>query len=464
MAERGDLLRALPAVDVVLRFEPIAALGSWRSVVKMAVRQTLEEARAEVLAGGRPDLHLEALAGRVKKAVAELSRPNFRRVVNATGVVIHTNLGRSLLAPSALKAVQDFSRTYTNLEFDLEKGRRGTRYSHVVDLLKELTEAEEAVVVNNNAAAVLLCLNTLALGREVIVSRGQLVEIGGSFRMPEIMARSGAILVEVGATNKTHLSDYRAALSERTALLLKVHQSNFAMVGFQKVVPLAEMVQLARAHNLPVMEDLGSGCLIDLSGHGLDKEPTVAESLKAGADLVTFSGDKMLGGPQAGIILGRAEIIADIQQNPLNRAVRIDKMTLAALEATLRLYRDEPEAMQEIPTLRMLGLSPKVLRTRAARLKKKLAAVGGPMVELGLIKGSSQVGGGALPLQELPTRLVGLRIRGWSSARVEEALRRRPVPIIGRIEQDWFLLDPRTILPEDVEVIVEAVQDILAEA
>ena len=457
-----DLLKSLPAVDSLLRLPEVIRLKTPRSVIKEAIRRVLDEARAEIRRGGRPDLGLKILTGRIIQTAEGLERPSLRRVVNATGVVVHTNLGRSLLAKEALAAAFDFSRSYTNLEFDLAQGRRGSRYSHVAGLLKELTGAEEAVVVNNNAAAVLLALNTLALRREVVVSRGQLVEIGGSFRIPEVMARSGAILREVGATNKTHLSDYEAAVGEDTAALLKVHQSNFAMVGFQQVVPLAEMAELAHSRGLVVMEDLGSGCLVDLSAYGLDKEPTVAESLAQGADLVTFSGDKMLGGPQAGLILGRAELIEKIKKNPLNRAVRIDKLTLAALEATLRLYRDEPKAVKAIPTLRMLTIHPKALKSRAERLRRRLAAVGGARLKTVIVAGYSQVGGGALPLQRLRTSLVGLSVKGFSAAKLEKAFRSQPVPVIGRIEQDRFLIDPRTLLPEDPQVIAGSLTNILA--
>jgi len=457
-----DLLKSLPAVDSLLRLPEVIRLKTPRSVIKEAVRRVLDEARAEIKRGGRPDLGLKTLTGRIIRTAEGLGRPSLRRVVNATGVVVHTNLGRSLLAREALQAVFDSSRSYTNLELDLAQRRRGSRYSHVVGLLKELTGTEEAVVVNNNAAAVLLALNTLALRREVVVSRGQLVEIGGSFRIPEVMARSGAILREVGATNKTHLSDYEAAIGEDTAALLKVHQSNFAMVGFQQVVPLAEMAELAHSRGLVVMEDLGSGCLVDLAAYGLDKEPTVAESLAQGADLVTFSGDKMLGGPQAGLILGRAELIEKIKKNPLNRAVRIDKMTLAALEATLRLYRDEHQAVKAIPTLRMLTLRPEALKSRAERLRRRLAAVGGARLKTVIVAGYSQVGGGALPLQRLKTSLVGLSVKGLSAAKLEEAFRNQPVPVIGRIEQDRFLIDPRTLLPEDPQVIADSLTKILA--
>ncbi len=463
-----DRLRRLPGVDVLLGYGPVARLVYPPSVVKRAVRQVLDETRREIRAGGEPEVSLDALAEKAAEAAAGLDAPNFKRVVNATGVVIHTNLGRSLLAREALEAVIEFSSAYTNLEFDLARGRRGSRYSHVVELLKELTGAEAALVVNNNAAAVLVALNTLGLGREVIVSRGQLVEIGGSFRIPEVMARSGAVLVEVGATNKTHLRDYEAAITENTAGLLKVHQSNFAMVGFSQVVELTAMVELARKHGLWVMEDLGSGCLVDLSRYGLTKEPTVAESLNQGADVVTFSGDKLLGGPQAGLILGRAEVIERIQKNPLNRAVRIDKMTLAGLEATLRLYRDESLAAREIPTLRMLALPESTLKARARRLKKRLAELD-PRVETTIIKDSSQVGGGALPLQVMPTALVGLRLDGFSAARLEEAFRRpekvpggRETPVIGRIVDDWLTFDPRTLLPGDETIIVSALAEIIS--
>jgi L-seryl-tRNA(Ser) seleniumtransferase len=321
--------------------------------------------------------------------------------------------------------------------------------------LCELTGAESALVVNNNAAAVLICLETLAHGREVIVSRGELVEIGGAFRIPDVMARSGARLVEVGTTNKTHPSDYERAIGPDTALLLKVHQSNFRIVGFSQLVDVTEVTALAGAHGLPVMEDLGSGSLIDFSRYGLRREPTVAESVAAGVDVVTFSGDKLLGGPQAGIILGRRDMVDRIKKNPINRAMRIDKFTLAALEATLRLYRDEAAAVEKIPTLRLITLDYQHLRRRAARLKRRLAAAAGDWIDFGLEDGHSRIGGGALPEEGPRTRLISLRPRTMSVNALEERLRGWSPPIIARIEHDAVLFDPRTIHERDA-VVVEA--------
>ena len=370
-----SMFRKLPGVDKLLGHPLLTEADLPVGLIKRAAREAIDLAREGLTAGETVDLSLDGLAGRARQLAREADRPSLRRTVNATGVVVHTNLGRSLLAEPALKAIAELSRTYSNLEYDLAVGKRGSRYSHVVGLVKELTGAEAALVVNNNAAAVLVALNTLAQGKEVIVSRGQLVEIGGSFRIPEVMARSGAILREVGATNKTHLRDYEGAIGEETAGLLKVHQSNFAMVGFSQVVPLEDMVDLARSRGLWVMEDLGSGSLLDLSDYGLTKEPTAGEAVAEGADVVTFSGDKMLGGPQAGLIIGRKDVVARIAKNPINRAVRIDKMTLAALEATLRLYRDPSTVAEHIPTLAMMTAKPEQLKARARRLARKLKAL-----------------------------------------------------------------------------------------
>jgi L-seryl-tRNA(Ser) seleniumtransferase len=381
-------------------------------------------------------------------------------VVNGTGVIIHTNLGRSPLAEEARRAVELVGRYYSNLEFDLAAGRRGSRYSHVEGLLCDLTGAEAGLVVNNNAAAVLLTLETLARGREVVVSRGELVEIGGSFRIPDVMARSGAVMVEVGTTNKTHLRDYEQAIGERTAALLKVHQSNFHILGFTEEVLLPDLVRLAAQSGLPVLEDLGSGSLIDFSIYGLRKEPTVQEAIAAGAAVVTFSGDKLLGGPQAGLILGRKALVDRIKSNPLNRAVRIDKFTLAALEATLRLYLDEETAMRRIPILGLIRESYKRLRSRASRLRRRLAVAAGEAVEIGLADGVSRIGGGALPFQELPTRLLAIRPKAMSVNALGKFFLGRPVPIIGRIEEERLLLDVRTLDPEDTPILVQALAEL----
>jgi len=379
--------------------------------------------------------------------VREFARPRFRRVLNATGVVAHTNLGRSLLAESAARAAYEACRHYSNLEFDLATGKRGSRYSHVERLLCSLTGAEAALVVNNNAAAVLLVLESLAKGREVVVSRGQLVEIGGSFRIPDVMARSGAILREVGATNRTHLYDYEQAIGPETAALLKVHTSNFRVVGFTNEVPLPELSGLAKAHGLPLIEDLGSGSLEDLSQAGLPGEPTVRRVVESGADVVTFSGDKVLGGPQAGIIVGRADLVAAVKKNPLNRALRIDKMTLAALEATLRLYLEPERARREAPTLAMILASPEDLASKAKTLARAVKRAAGEHFAVACRPGFSQVGGGAFPERGVTTTLVRVTPKnpGLTPDRLRARLLRTDPPLVGRVEDGAFLLDPRTL-------------------
>jgi L-seryl-tRNA(Ser) seleniumtransferase len=481
--DKQQLLRSIPKVDEFLgwlmsdedsvqspnggfvqsphggdtRLTPELAQASL-SLLKRAVRETLADSRQAILDGTLTDpagLSQEALLAEVSRRLSELMQPNFRTVINATGVVIHTNMGRSLLPDSALAGIMRVGRHYSNLEFDLKTGKRGSRYTLVEELLCELTGAEAALVVNNNAAAVLLVLGTLAAGREVIVSRGQLVEIGGSFRIPEVMARSGARLVEVGATNRTHLRDYEGAITPDTALLLKVHTSNYRMIGFTSEVPLTEMVALGARHGLPVMEDLGSGSLIDLTRFGLAKEPTVGEVVASGADVVTFSGDKLLGGPQAGLIVGRRTIIDQVKRNPLNRALRIDKFTLAGLEGILRLYGDEQQAMATIPTLIMLGATAKEIGRRAARLKRLLGKALAGKCQANVVDTESRVGGGALPEQGLPSRALALRPLTISVNALEEGLRRLPLPIIGRIEHEALLLDLRTVSDQEVRLLAQ---------
>ncbi len=460
--DRSAELRRIPAVDDVLRDQTVAGLVDQysRPVVVAAVRRVLDRIRKDILESDRAAPDPAALTGLIQAETARTVRPKLRRVINATGVVVHTNLGRSVLAEAAVEAVVRAARYYTNLEFDLELGQRGSRYALVEGLLTELTGAESALVVNNNAAAVFLCLQTLAVGREVIVSRGQLVEIGGSFRIPDVMARSGAILVEVGATNKTHPHDYERAITEKTALLLKVHTSNFAVVGFTAEVDLPTLVAIGAARGLPVMEDLGSGNLVDFGPFGIGREPTVIECLEAGVDLVTFSGDKLLGGPQAGIILGRKEYLDPIKKNPLHRAVRVDKMTLAGLEATLHLYRDPRRAFSQVPTLRMLTRPLASIKRSAATLARRLRAVARDRFTVELMDGRSQVGGGALPLGDLPTRLVAVRSLGEPVARIEEKLRGREVPIIARTHQERLLLDVRTMLPGDDREAAAALDEV----
>jgi L-seryl-tRNA(Ser) seleniumtransferase len=460
-----ELLQSLPKIDDCLKW-----LQGMTDVplllIKGAVREVVAEHRAMILSGRKmkkTDLARNTMVPLFMKRLAMKQGPNLKPVINATGVVIHTNLGRSLLPLAALEVLGQIGTRYSNLEFDLITGKRGSRYSLVEALLCELTGAEAALVVNNNAAAVLLVLDTLAKGKEVVVSRGQLIEIGGSFRIPEVMEKSGAKLVEVGATNRTHLRDYEKALNEQTALLLKVHTSNFRVIGFTSEVPLEELVKLAGRFALPVMEDLGSGSLIDLSQYGFSKEPTVREVLGAGVDVVTFSGDKLLGGPQAGLILGKKDIIERIKKNPLNRALRIDKFTLAALEVVLRFYFDEEKAVSQIPTLRMLTADHRIVAKRAQRLlrriKKKLDAT----CHLSLRQTESRVGGGALPEEPLASWAVALQPCTLSVSKVEERLRLAAVPVLGRIEEDSFLLDMRTVLDAEIGPLAEILLQVLGE-
>jgi len=460
------LFRNIPSMDrifqVILEDERIAQLP--RALSKDLVTAFLDLCREEIRQGAittAEALSVEALLPRAKAYVIAGSRPHFRRVVNATGVVIHTNLGRSILADEAVQAVVDGCRNYSNLEFALETGQRGSRYSHVEELLCRLTGAEAGLVVNNNAAAVLLVLDTLAKGREVVVSRGQLVEIGGSFRIPEVMKKSGAILREVGATNRTHLRDYEGAIGEQTAMLMKVHTSNYRIIGFCKEVELADLVTLGREHTLPVFEDLGSGNLFDFSPYGLMPEPTVQQILKTGVDVVSFSGDKLLGGPQAGIIVGRREYIDRIKKNQLNRALRIDKMTLAALEATLRLYLDADKVRTNVPTLCMITMSQAELKQKAAKLRKRLGRMLAGLADVGTLPGASRVGGGSFPEQDLPTVLVSVLPYALSVDNLRQALLGMEIPVVGRVEDGRFCLDPRTLRSEEYMLVATALQNIL---
>lgn len=469
----NQLFRHIPAVDHVLAAldagESVAAgalRAAPRPLVKDLVNAFLDLLREEIRAGAitaAAQLELPALLPRLAAYVRQGLRPRFRRVLNATGVVVHTNMGRSLLAPEAVEAVAGAAAHYSNLEFDLATGERGSRYSHVEELLCRLTGAEAALVVNNNAAAVLIVLDTLCKGREVIVSRGQLVEIGGSFRIPEVMAKSGAILREVGATNRTHLRDYEAAIGSDTAAVMKVHTSNYRMTGFVKEVPLSELKTLAGAYGLPVIEDLGSGSLMRFENDGLPGEPTAQEAVAQGADVVTFSGDKVLGGPQAGIIVGRREIIERIKKNQLNRALRIDKLTLAALEATLRLYLDPDLARVRVPTLAMMTRTLVSLRAQAARLAGLLRKHLSGRLEIAVRAGSSRVGGGAFPEADLPTALVCLKPLGMSVEELRVALLATDPPLVGRVEDDALCLDPRTLESAEHPLVLSALRQALGD-
>jgi L-seryl-tRNA(Ser) seleniumtransferase len=438
-----------------------AAARHPRNLILRSIKECLQEIRQRIETNDGPDisqLGADTVTLQVLERLRLLSRPNLRPVINATGIVIHTNLGRSILADRALKRFPSIAGGYSNLEYALEQGMRGSRHSHVEAILREITGAEAAMVVNNNAAAVLLSLQTLASGREVIVSRGQLVEIGGSFRVPDVMAKSGARMVEVGTTNKTHLKDYHEAIGPETALLLKVHQSNFKIVGFTEEVATADLARLAHDQGLLLLEDLGSGCLLDLSRFGLMKEPTVQETLAAGADLVTFSGDKLLGGPQAGIILGKNRLVTAVKQNQLARALRIDKLTLLALEETLKLYRDEETAVLEIPTLRMISQTYQEVSRKVRRLLRMVGKLETRCFSFELVDGSSKVGGGASPLQELPSRLLSLVPGELSANDIEEWLRSCDPPIIARVEKDRALLDARTIQDGELKTVAQSLK------
>jgi L-seryl-tRNA(Ser) seleniumtransferase len=460
------LLRELPAVDRLLR-EPLLddlATRLPRRVILQAVQETINLYRSSINEHKSDPLKLDQLnlsplsmAMEAASLAEKRAGSSLKPLINATGIVIHTNLGRAPLAGSAVEALSAVAANYNNLELSLDDGKRGSRQEHLEALLCELSGAEAAITLNNNAAAVFLALKALTDGREVVVSRGQLVEIGGSFRIPEIMAASGAHLVEVGTTNKTYLRDYENALTENSAAFLKVHSSNYHMVGFTAEVNVADLAALAHKHNLLVIEDLGSGVLLDLEKYGLPAEPRVQDSIAAGVDLVTFSGDKMLGGPQAGIIVGRKELVARIRTNQLARALRVDKFTISALEATLRLYLDEERAISEIPVWRMLTVDNEALRKRAQNIANRFEETFGADA-ISIMQGISKVGGGALPTAELPTFLVGIKLQEGSPEALVEKLRAGDPPVILRLQQDTLLFDPRTIFVEQEDSLIEAIR------
>lgn len=458
------MLRRIPKVDALLA-NP--ALQSVREayppkVLLAAVRSVLADIRAEILANmcSADSLDLPSIAAKVAAQLSTTSAFSLRRVINATGTVIHTNLGRSPLPEKICHQLLETASHYSNLEFDGESGARGDRYSHVESLICELSGAEAALVVNNNAAALLLTLSSLAHGREVIVSRGELVEIGGSFRIPDIMSQSGALLREVGTTNRTHLADYRQAVRAETALLLKVSCSNFAIIGYTAEVSSRQLADLGKEAGLPVMVDAGSGLFIDLEPILGCTETTVREYLASGADIVVCSGDKLLGGPQIGIIAGKKSLIEPMKKHPLLRALRVDKMTLCALEGVLRLYRDERRALLEIPTLRMLTMPEQELNLRAAGMLRRLKRTLPGTISLVLVNGLSMAGGGSLPTLRLPTKLLAVSCENLSAIEIEKTLRSARTPVIGRISKDRFLLDTRTILDSDLPLLAASLQSL----
>jgi len=463
---KKSIFRHIPSVDYLLESSPIRGvlLTTPRPLVLRAIRQVLDELRGKIardrIGDELPELEVNTVIDQIVERVSILSQPSLRHLINATGVIVHTNLGRSLLSKRVIARLSSLAGCYSNLEYDLRAGKRGSRYVHVEDILMELTGAEGAMVVNNNAGAVLLALDTIAKDREVIISRGQLVEIGGSFRIPEVMKKSGARMVEVGTTNKTTIRDYESAIGPDTALLLKVHQSNFQIVGFTEEVSLEELVALGKKYNLPLMEDLGSGCFIDLSRYGLRGEPTVQDSVAKGVDIVTFSGDKMLGGPQCGIMLGKKGVISTIRANQLTRALRVDKLTLLALQETLYMYRDKEKAIAHIPTLRMICQPYQNVCRKAKRLQGLIGEINADNFSVGLCDGFSRIGGGAMPLEEIQSRLVCISPQKLSAPHIEKLLRSSTPPIIARLEKDQVLLDVRTIQEKELKVVAEAIREI----
>ena len=449
----SDPRRGLPSVSALLERDAVRALFDQapRAIVVDAGREAIDEVRRGAV---RPASDAD-WAVAVAAALARANRPSLRRVINATGVILHTNLGRAPLAASARDAAMRVAASYSNLEYDVDRGARGSRYVHCVALLRELTGAEDALVVNNNAAALVLVLNTLATGRSVVISRGELVEIGGSFRIPDIMEKSGARLVEVGTTNRTHAQDYERALTDDVSAVVKVHRSNFAMAGFVADVDARALAAIVAPRGIPLVHDLGSGLLIPLDDIGLIGEPTAADAVRAGASLVTMSGDKLLGGPQGGIIVGSAELVKRVRENPLTRALRVDKLTLAALEATLALYRDPPTALREVPVLAMLGRSPTQLRARATALTDRLGRDAGAEV----VESIASVGGGAFPNTDIPSVAIALR---RNPQQLEERLRLGDPAVIGRVADDRLLIDLRTVQPDEDGVVADAIRAALA--
>lgn len=465
--EKRELLRKIPKMDdiwfVLESKEEIEGFDP--SVVKNELRDVLQQLRIELLSDetlsfNEKRLTSESIVKAVLHRCHKLASMQLRKVINGTGVVLHTNLGRAPLGDYVKDALWDIAKGYSNLEMDLDTGKRGSRYSHMKELLLKLTGAEDAIVVNNNAGAVLLTLSAMTKGTEVIISRGELVEIGGSFRVPEVMEQSGATLVEVGATNKTHLRDYENAITPNTGALLKVHQSNFKIMGFTQEATMEELVELAEKHKLPMINDLGSGLFLSLQSFGFPPEPTVQEAVAAGCDVVTFSGDKLLGGAQAGIIAGKKKWVQQIAKHPLTRALRVDKLTLCALEATLKLYLNPEEALERIPSLKMMTEQPDALEARANTFIDRLKPVveNNLQVTLSLVTDTSQVGGGAYPTVQLESRLIRFDGEAQVITQLERFLRQHQPAIIGRIQDQGYLLDLRTLFDDDFDVIVDAIE------
>jgi L-seryl-tRNA(Ser) seleniumtransferase len=464
---KKTFLRNLPKIDeiiLLLEKQDIYSLAP-RDIVIATCRTVVQNLRDKIIEAKEKDLpkfslDLASAVGKVERLIKGLYRYNLRRIVNATGVILHTNLGRAPLCPEALQRIMEVGKGYSNLEFDLAKGERGQRYDHVSQLICALTGSEDALIVNNNAAAILLVLNTLAEKKEAIVSRGELIEIGGEFRIPEIMKKSASKLREVGTTNRTRIGDYEKAVNDKTGLIMKVHTSNFRIVGFTEEADIVSLVALGKSRGIPVMDDLGSGCLIDLEQYGLQHEPTVREALATGIDVVTFSGDKLLGGPQAGIIVGKKDVLAKIKKNPLNRALRIDKFTLAALEATLMHYLNPADAVKKLRSLKALTEPVAAVKKRAEKLITKLQKENFVSLKFSLHEDFAAAGGGSLPTQQIPTVLVAIKNKKMSASKMEEKLRKMEVPVIVRVDKDEILIDMRTVAEDEFRFIIEGLRQV----
>lgn len=463
--DKNKYYRHIPKVDILMESDEIKSLckSSSREHVLESVRNVTEDLR-EFINDSDNEIEinkkLESVIEEIKKEVKSYTSFNMKKVINGTGTILHTNLGRALISNDVATRLQKLVTSYSNLEYDLEAGVRGSRYFHFEKIVTKITGAESAMAVNNNAAAVLLILTALAKDKEVVVSRGELVEIGGSFRVPDVMAQSGGKLVEVGTTNKTHLYDYESAINEETAALLKVHTSNYKIVGFTESVMVEELAELAHKHNIPVIEDIGSGVLVDLSKYGLGYEPTVQASIKAGADIVCFSGDKLLGGPQAGIIVGKKSLIDKIKKHPLTRALRIDKFTAIALECVFHEYINEERAVKNIPVLKLINRSVEDIKNQTVELYEKLITEIGEYCEIKMDSCESQIGGGSLPLERINSFCLLLRPLNMTTATLEKQLRHVETPVIGRVVNDFFLIDFRTVLEGEEELILKAFKNI----
>lgn len=459
LVNKKELLRNLPKVDEILKEEVILQKlnENPRTLIVQCVRESIDYYRNRII---KEEMNCLTKNEIIKMVLLYLDKKNamsLKKVINATGVIIHTNLGRAILCEEAIRKIAEVSGSYNNLEYNLQEAQRGSRYEYVEYLIKYLTGAEAAMVVNNNAAAILLVLNTLCKNKQAIVSRGELVEIGGAFRIPDIMKFSGVELIEVGTTNRTHLYDYENSINENTGVLLRVHTSNFKIIGFTEKISLEELVQLGKKRNIPIIEDIGSGTFIDFSKHGVSFEPTVQESIKKGIDIVTFSGDKMLGGPQAGIIVGKKSLIDEIKKNQLTRAVRVDKLTLAALEGTLKMYLNSEQAIENIPTLHMILSSKTLHKTRGEKLKRKLKRKL-KNFSFYLAEDYSIVGGGSMPQEKIETYVLKIKSNKFKSVEMERLLRENYIPIIVRINKDEVIMDLRTIMDKDYDSILEALK------